>query len=73
MRPAWSIIVFTSLSGLGLGLLFWFGLGFVAINEPIDVILFTVLGLMAVSVAYLHVPMPSNGKIPPWQCDLCRR
>ena len=44
MRPAWSIIVFTSLSGLGLGLLFWFGLGFVAINDPIDVILFTILG-----------------------------
>ena len=39
MRPAWSIIVFTSFSGFGLGLLFWFGLGFVVINELIDVIL----------------------------------
>ena len=64
MRPAWSIIVFTSLSGLGLGLLFWFGLGFVAINEPIDVILFTVLGVMAVSVglmsSLLHLGHPER-------------
>ena len=64
MRPAWSIIVFTSLSGLGLGLLFWFGLGFVAINGPIDVILFTVLGVIAVSIglmsSLLHLGHPER-------------
>ena len=64
MRPAWSIIVFTSLSGLGFGLLFWFGLGFVVINELIDVILFTVLGVMAVSIglmsSLLHLGHPKR-------------
>ncbi len=64
MRPAWSIIVFTSLSGLGLGMLFWFGLGFVAINGPIDVILFTVLGVIAVSIglmsSLLHLGHPER-------------
>ena len=64
MRPAWSIIVFTSLSGFGLGLLFWFGLGFVVINELIDVILFTVLGVMAVSIglmsSLLHLGHPER-------------
>ena len=64
MRPAWSLIVFTSLSGFGLGLLFWFGLGFVVINELIDVIVFTVLGVMAISIglmsSLLHLGHPGR-------------
>lgn len=48
MRPAWSIIVFTSLSGLGLGMLFWFGLGFGTMAQPIDLLIFSGLALAAV-------------------------
>ena len=48
MRPAWSIIVFTSLSGFGLGMLFWFGLGFVTLTQLIDLLIFGGLALIAV-------------------------
>jgi DMSO reductase anchor subunit len=34
MRPAWSIIFFTSVSGLGLGLAAWVVLGFVDLSAP---------------------------------------
>ena len=34
MRPAWSIIFFTSISGLGFGLASWLVLGFVNLAEP---------------------------------------
>ena len=64
MRPAWSIIVFTSLSGLGLGMLFWFGLGMVGIEDPRDLILFVILGLSAVSIglmsSLLHLGHPER-------------
>jgi len=64
MRPAWSIIVFTSLSGLGLGMLFWFGLGMVVIEDPRDLILFVILGLSAVLIglmsSLLHLGHPER-------------
>ncbi len=64
MRPAWSIIVFTSLSGLGLGMLFWFGLGMVFIEELVDLAIFVALALGAVSVglisSLLHLGHPGR-------------
>ena len=34
MRPAWSIIFFTSISGLGFGLAAWLVMGLVDLNNP---------------------------------------
>ena len=38
MRPAWSIIFFTSSSGLGLGLAAWIVLGFLDLSDPASLI-----------------------------------
>ena len=45
MHPAPSVIVFTALSGLGFGLIFWMGLGLPDVNGMIIVSVFAVLGL----------------------------
>ena len=52
MRPAWSIIFFTSISGLGFGLASWLVLGFVNLAEPQDLLLVG-LGTMALIAAGL--------------------
>ena len=48
MRPAWSIIFFTSISGFGLGLAAWLVLGFVDLSEPRHLLAvgFAVIGLI---------------------------
>ena len=48
MRPAWSIIVFTSLSGLGLGMLVMLGLGLVPMVATWEPILFGLLAMVMV-------------------------
>ena len=45
MHPAPSVIIFTSLSGLGFGLMFWLGLGMPAVSGPLVVSVFAVLAL----------------------------
>src|SRR6056300_629425 len=52
MRPAWSIIFFTSISGLGFGLAAWLVLGFVDLANPQD-FLITGIATMALIVAGL--------------------
>jgi DMSO reductase anchor subunit len=52
MRPAWSIIFFTSVSGLGFGLASWLVLGFVNLAEPQHLLLVG-LGTMALIAAGL--------------------
>ena len=52
MRPAWSIIFFTSISGLGFGLASWLVLGFVNLAEPQHLLLVG-LGTMALIAAGL--------------------
>ena len=52
MRPAWSIIFFTSISGLGFGLAAWLVLGFVDLANP-QHLLITVIATMALIVAGL--------------------
>ncbi len=52
MRPAWSIIFFTSISGLGFGLASWLVLGFVNLAEPKHLLLVG-LGTMALIAAGL--------------------
>lgn len=48
MHPAPSVIIFTSLSGLGFGLLFWMGLGFLAPTGWVAFAFFTIAYLLAV-------------------------
>ena len=52
MRPAWSIIFFTSISGLGFGLATWLVLGFVDLSDP-QHLLMTGIATMALIVAGL--------------------
>ena len=52
MRPAWSIIFFTSISGLGFGLASWLVLGFVNLAKPQHLLLVG-LGTMALIAAGL--------------------
>jgi len=52
MRPAWSIIFFTSISGLGFGLAAWLVLGFVDLSDP-QHLLMTGTATMALIVAGL--------------------
>jgi DMSO reductase anchor subunit len=47
MRPAWSIIFFTTISGLGFGLAAWLVLGFVTFANPAELL---VVGLAAVAL-----------------------
>ncbi|NBD29588.1 MAG: dimethyl sulfoxide reductase anchor subunit [Alphaproteobacteria bacterium] len=48
MHPAPSVIIFTSLSGLGFGLLFWMGLGVLAPTGWVAFAFFTIAYLLAV-------------------------
>ncbi|MEX0337579.1 MAG: dimethyl sulfoxide reductase anchor subunit family protein [Arenibacterium sp.] len=48
MHPAPSVIAFTSLSGLGFGLLFWLGLGFPAVTGWVAFVFFALAYLLAV-------------------------
>lgn len=48
MHPAPSVILFTSLSGLGFGLLFWLGLGFPEVTGLTAFIFFAIAYLLAV-------------------------
>jgi DMSO reductase anchor subunit len=52
MRPAWSIIFFTSISGLGFGLAAWLVLGFVDLTDP-QHLLFVGMATMALIVSGL--------------------
>ena len=47
MRPAWSIIFFTTISGLGFGLAAWLVLGFVNLTNPAELI---VVGLAVIGL-----------------------
>ncbi|MEL0062516.1 MAG: DmsC/YnfH family molybdoenzyme membrane anchor subunit, partial [Candidatus Puniceispirillum sp.] len=47
MRPAWSIIFFTTISGLGFGLAAWLVLGFVTFANPAELL---VVGLAVVAL-----------------------
>ena len=47
MRPAWSIIFFTAISGLGFGLAAWLVLGFVNLTNPAELI---VVGLAVIGL-----------------------
>ena len=49
MHPANSVIVFTTLSGLGFGMMFWLGLGF----GPSDPLIAALTGLAALGFAGL--------------------
>jgi DMSO reductase anchor subunit len=65
MRPAWSIIFFTSISGLGFGLAAWLVLGFVDLANP-QHLLITGIATMALIVAGLlsstfHLGHPERG------------
>ena len=48
MHPAPSVIAFTSLSGLGFGLLFWLGFGLPAVNGWVAFVFFAIAYLLAV-------------------------
>ncbi|MEX0283936.1 MAG: dimethyl sulfoxide reductase anchor subunit family protein [Paracoccaceae bacterium] len=48
MHPAPSVIVFTSLSGLGFGLLLWLGFGFPAVSGWVAFVFFAIAYLLAV-------------------------
>lgn len=48
MHPAPSVIVFTTLSGLGFGLLFWLGLGFPAVTGWVAFVFFAIAYVLAV-------------------------
>jgi DMSO reductase anchor subunit len=48
MHPAPSVIIFTTLSGLGFGLLFWLGLGFPHVTGWVAFVFFTLAYLLAV-------------------------
>ena len=48
MNPAASVIAFTSLSGLGFGLLFWLGLGFPPVTGWVAFVFFALAYLLAV-------------------------
>lgn len=48
MHPAPSVIAFTSLSGLGFGLLFWLGLGFPSVTGWVAFVFFAIAYLLAV-------------------------
>lgn len=48
MHPAPSVIAFTTLSGLGFGLLFWLGLGFPNVTGWVAFVFFVIAYLMAV-------------------------
>lgn len=48
MHPAPSVIVFTTLSGLGFGLLFWLGLGFPAVSGGVAFVFFAIAYALAV-------------------------
>ncbi|SLN31268.1 DMSO reductase anchor subunit (DmsC) [Roseovarius albus] len=48
MHPAPSVIVFTTLSGLGFGLLFWLGLGLPAVTGWVAFVMFAIAYAMAV-------------------------
>ncbi len=48
MHPAPSVIAFTTLSGLGFGLLFWLGLGYPNVTGWVAFVLFAIAYLMAV-------------------------
>lgn len=64
MRPAWSIIFFTSSSGLGLGLAAWIVMGFLDLSAPADVIgvgLFTLVLIGAGLISStLHLGHPER-------------
>ncbi len=53
MHPAPSVIIFTSLSGLGFGLIFWMGFGLPAVNGMIVVAVFATLGLGLATIGLL--------------------
>ncbi|MEP2027402.1 MAG: DmsC/YnfH family molybdoenzyme membrane anchor subunit [Paracoccaceae bacterium] len=48
MHPAPSVIAFTSLSGLGFGLLFWLGLGFPPVTGWVAFVFFAIAYLLAI-------------------------
>lgn len=48
MHPAPSVIIFSTFSGLGFGLLFWLGLGFPSVTSTSAFIFFTIAYLLAV-------------------------
>ena len=52
MHPAWSIIFFTSASGLGLGLAAWVVLGLIDLGNVINFLLFQFLLLALLEQAY---------------------
>ena len=53
MHPAPSVIIFTALSGLGFGLIFWMGLGLPDVSGMIVVSVFAVLGLGLTTIGLL--------------------
>ena len=48
MHPARSVILFTTLSGLGFGLLFWLGMGWPAVTGWVAFVFFVLAYLLAV-------------------------
>lgn len=64
MHPAKSVILFTTLSGLGFGLLFWLGLGLPAVTGWIAFAFFTIAYLLAVGgliASTFHLGRPERG------------
>ncbi|MCF6305847.1 MAG: dimethyl sulfoxide reductase anchor subunit [Rhodobacteraceae bacterium] len=53
MHPAPSVIVFTALSGLGFGLIFWMGLGLPDVSGMVVVAVFATLGLGLATIGLL--------------------
>ena len=63
MHPAPSVIIFTSLSGLGFGLLFWLGLGVLAPTGWVVFVVCSIADLLAVGgplASRLHLGHPAR-------------
>ncbi|MCV6585380.1 MAG: dimethyl sulfoxide reductase anchor subunit [Marinibacterium sp.] len=63
MHPAPSVILFTTLSGLGFGLLFWLGLGLPAVTGRTAFVFFTIAYLLAVgglAASSFHLGRPDR-------------
>lgn len=63
MHPAPSVILFTSLSGLGFGLLFWLGFGFPGVTGGVAFVFFVIAYLLAVGgllASTFHLGKKSN-------------
>ncbi|MEJ6479742.1 MAG: dimethyl sulfoxide reductase anchor subunit [Octadecabacter sp.] len=78
MHPAASVIIFTTLSGLGFGLLFWLGLGMPATTGLNAFIFFTIAYLLAVggllaSTFHLGHPKRALKAFTQWQTSWLSR